>query len=392
MPLSKAIIHENTAQHTQRHRTLDQTQADPFTSPMIGEVPLASSPPSPILHPAADTIDRTVDTLHGQDFHPEDIGSITGPALPDDDPDDIYDDWGGQYGDEMHASEDCPPEEPEDEDEDIYVARVWGPLEDPLEWEEQQFSFNPDGIEPDDNVRLADVDSWWPWRNEEECLMDVMTAFPRSLFSESEMEVTRWFARRLGASDVPSVQQVKNHRHEVLAVAGASPKLLEGNLGHVYSMLDLATILRHEFANPEVRPHIRTFAEEAHGFLEQTYHASRWLTEVNSNFAAPMVRAADGQDYFVHEPALARTRPGQVNPVLPTRWYLRDGKHWAKAHPLITSHDGTTFDIIGSICLEIPLTDFQVSMQRLEHSYTYHELPPPHRLKGEERSIMAHLD
>lgn len=75
--------------------------------------------------------------------------------------------------------------------------------------------------------------------------MDIMTAFPRSLFSESEMEVTLWFARRLGVNRVPSVQQVKNHRHEVLAVAGASPILHEGNIGHVYSMLDLATILRH---------------------------------------------------------------------------------------------------------------------------------------------------
>lgn len=75
--------------------------------------------------------------------------------------------------------------------------------------------------------------------------MDVMTAFPRSLFSESEMEVTRWFASRLGASCVPSVRQVKDHRHEVLTVAGASPTLREGKLGHVYSMLDLATLLKH---------------------------------------------------------------------------------------------------------------------------------------------------
>lgn len=75
--------------------------------------------------------------------------------------------------------------------------------------------------------------------------MDVMTAFPRSLFSESEMEVTRWFALRLGASRVPSVRQVKDHRRAVLTVAGASPTLHEGKLGHVYSMLDLATLLKH---------------------------------------------------------------------------------------------------------------------------------------------------
>lgn len=75
--------------------------------------------------------------------------------------------------------------------------------------------------------------------------MDTMSAFPRSLFSESEMEVTRWFAARLGAGEVPSVQQVKNHRKGVLAAAGVSPTLREGKLGHVYSMLDFSAILKH---------------------------------------------------------------------------------------------------------------------------------------------------
>jgi hypothetical protein len=59
------------------------------------------------------------------------------------------------------------------------------------------------------------------------------------------MEVTRWFAGRLGAPNLPSVQQVKNHRQEVLKVAGASPILFEGKLGHFYSMLDISTILQH---------------------------------------------------------------------------------------------------------------------------------------------------
>lgn len=75
--------------------------------------------------------------------------------------------------------------------------------------------------------------------------MDVMVAFPRALFSESEMQVTRWFAARLGVANIPTVDEVKNHRPEILRVAGASPTLHEGQLGHIYSMLDLSTILQH---------------------------------------------------------------------------------------------------------------------------------------------------
>lgn len=175
--------------------------------------------------------------------------------------------------------------------------------------------------------------------------MDVMTAFPRSLFSQSEMEVARWFAARLGSSRVPSVQQVTNHRHEVLAVAGASPTLFEGKLAHHYSMLDLGTILKHvrilyaanhrapayfstqEFSNPHVRPHLQTFAEDADGYIEETFQAQRWLSEVDADFAGPMVRAADSQDYFVHEPALAYALSDHVEPVLPTRWFRRNGEY-----------------------------------------------------------------
>lgn len=116
--------------------------------------------------------------------------------------------------------------------------------------------------------------------------------------------------------------------------------------------------------------------------MEQTYQARRWLSEVDANFAGPMLRAVDGQDYYVHEPALACMLSGRIEPVVPTRWFIRDGEYWAKAHPLITSHDSLTLDINGSICLELPLTEFRVSMERLEHYYGYHKLPPPHQLKS----------
>lgn len=134
-----------------------------------------------------------------------------------------------------------------------------------------------------------------------------------------------------------------------------------------------------------MRPHIQTYAEDAQGYVEQTYQARRWLVEVDANFAGPMVRAVDGQDYYVHEPALA-TLSNHVEPVLPIRWFTRNGEYWAKAHRLIPNANSSAFSINGSSCLEIPLSEFKISMKRLEVSYNYHELPPPHRLEGEQVS------
>lgn len=101
-----------------------------------------------------------------------------------------------------------------------------------------------------------------------------------------------------------------------------------------------------------------------------------------------MVRAADGQDYYVYEPALAEIgRTEDVVPVLPTRWFCMDGEHWAKVHRLRSEVDG--FVIEGSECIELPLTAFKLCMQRLERSYKYHGLPPPHILHGKFVIICA---
>lgn len=60
-----------------------------------------------------------------------------------------------------------------------------------------------------------------------------MGAFPRSVFSESELEAVRWFATKQGISDLPSVRVVKGHRSEILNVAGVSTETIEGGLGNL---------------------------------------------------------------------------------------------------------------------------------------------------------------
>ena len=73
--------------------------------------------------------------------------------------------------------------------------------------------------------------------------MDIMTAFPRSVFSESELEACHWFANKCSASDLPSVQAVKAHRKHVMKQFGAGVKTHEGSMDNVFSVLDLSHIL-----------------------------------------------------------------------------------------------------------------------------------------------------
>ena len=111
---------------------------------------------------------------------------------------------------------------------------------------------------------VDEVEAYWPWPNREvrdcddestitnllnyhqEAILDILGAFPRSLFSESELDAALWLARRLGVEgQLPSVHQVKSHRPNILQVAGLDTKMTEGKLGNWYAFNDVARILEH---------------------------------------------------------------------------------------------------------------------------------------------------
>jgi glucan phosphoethanolaminetransferase (alkaline phosphatase superfamily) len=72
-----------------------------------------------------------------------------------------------------------------------------------------------------------------------------MGGFPRSCFSEKELSVTRWYARKNGVSGQPSIKQVKNHRSDILNVAGVKTTLIEGQLGNLFAINDWLKIIEH---------------------------------------------------------------------------------------------------------------------------------------------------
>ncbi|KAI0739792.1 hypothetical protein C8Q80DRAFT_1357527 [Daedaleopsis nitida] len=118
------------------------------------------------------------------------------------------------------------------------------------------------------DVERVDQDMWWPWPNRKTCLMDVMGAFPRALFSESELTAARWLAGRMGSIHLPSIRKIKLTREAVLRVAGVNPRLFKGKCGHLYAVNDLSTIIAHDFANPLVREQVSTYAEDSGNRLD----------------------------------------------------------------------------------------------------------------------------
>ena len=65
------------------------------------------------------------------------------------------------------------------------------------------------------------------------------------MFSEKELEVTRWVCGQLGLHSLPSVKQLKDHRARVLTVAGLTTVTAESQQHNIYAYNDIKRIIEH---------------------------------------------------------------------------------------------------------------------------------------------------
>ncbi|KAJ7719255.1 hypothetical protein B0H14DRAFT_3098620 [Mycena olivaceomarginata] len=196
-----------------------------------------------------------------------------------------------------------------------------------------------------------------------------MSGFPRACFSEKELNATRWYAKKNGVSSQPTIKQVKNHREDILNVAGLQTKLLHGKLGNTFAVNDW----------------LRFFSIGQR--LEEARQAAKWKQEVDGNISGPMARGTGGKDFFVEEVCFAKLDShGSVGPVMPMRWFTREGRMWSIAHPLRLTASNSAFVIDGreSTCLEIPLDKYFLNVRDLEDPdvQARYSIPPPSSIAG----------
>ena len=439
MYLSEAIRHEDSREHIMRVREISRRGNEPPSSPMH----MSSPPQEPSSDPTPVEPETQMHSSHSPPFP-----TVPGPHLADDNPDLIYDDfdqvWGPSLATQSDYEEDegdptfdwshLPPRllsdnESETEsapDIDSLDAMTDGEESDTFDLEgfeghglgetEQELSIEEQLLESDEGSE----DAWWPWPSREVCitlsfhaaifltltkeaLLDIMSSFPRSVFSEAELNATRWFASKCGVKDLPSVRQVKSHRSNILKYCGTDPSSKLGKMGNVFSILNLgkiladvnwqsllmlnndSMILSQEFANPLVRPHIWVFTEDSGERLAEACQAEKWKNDVHADLAGPMARHL-GKDYFVNEPALAALGVGddEMVAVLPSRWFIREGKLYARVQRLMShpTEDCLLINNHSNSCEEVPLDSFIVPYPELQVVHSYHNLKNPQRIAG----------
>ncbi|KDQ25284.1 hypothetical protein PLEOSDRAFT_1027446, partial [Pleurotus ostreatus PC15] len=159
---------------------------------------------------------------------------------------------------------------------------------------------------------------WYPWPDKEMCLVDIIKHLPRSLWSESQLEIYLWSLRMFGVNKVPSIQMVKDFEDDLQARCGIKTLRREGKLGNLFYLNDLAGIVSQEMANPRVRPQLHFYPEDSHPRLEECWQADRWLKEIDPTLTTPMIRK-NSHDFYILEPT--KMMSGDI--IIPERWFTR---------------------------------------------------------------------
>lgn len=129
------------------------------------------------------------------------------------------------------------------------------------------------------------------------------------------------------------------------------------------------------------------YPEDSGESLEEARQAAKWKHEVDGNISGPMARGNGGKDYYVEEVCFAKLdNAAGIGPVMPMRWFTRNGKMLSIAHPLHLTPSKLAFVIDGSdgACVEISLEDYFLNVCDLADTecQTRYGIPPPSCIAG----------
>ncbi|KAJ7797935.1 hypothetical protein B0H14DRAFT_2618391 [Mycena olivaceomarginata] len=268
------------------------------------------------------------------------------PALPSDDPNQIYDDFAG----ELAQNRPSPNESSEfdsSDDEDAYNT-----------WQKPEIDDIMPEEHPESDGLLYQYDD--QFAEEQRSKISVSTRiYPQEM--------------RIGGAGV-----AKRSASSISCLGFHEPVFSEKELNATRCM---------NFANPLIRPKLHLYPEDSSQRLEEARQAAKWKQEVDGNISGPMARGTGGKDFFVEEVCFAKLDShGSVGPVMPMRWFTREGRMWSIAHPLRLTASNSAFVIDGreSTCLEIPLDKYFLNVRDLEDPdvQARYSIPPPSSIAG----------
>lgn len=125
-------------------------------------------------------------------------------------------------------------------------------------------------------------------------------------------------------------------------------------------------------ANPQVRPHLHFYPEDAGKSVSEYWHGRHWHDDTDPAVVTPMA-VINGVHFFVYEPCLLADRRA----VMPYRWFIRGNSILARAWPLrvVRSGDKTGWAVEEYTTIIILEDEFLIPFSTWDSSHFASGLP-----------------
>ncbi|KAH6880930.1 hypothetical protein BKA70DRAFT_1446935 [Coprinopsis sp. MPI-PUGE-AT-0042] len=247
-----------------------------------------------------------------------------------------------------------------------------------LDSDELRPAKRPRGYAPDPQT----AKDWFPWLDKIVCVLDLLMHLPRSLFSERQLGAILWAMAFTGGRELPSVDQMKGYNKTLQSLCGINTIPHKGVFGNLYSLNDISQIVAQEMSNPQVRPHLTFYPEDAGERLEGASQGERWLHNLPPGQTTPMHRIA-GVDYYIYEPCMLHD--GSF--CIPTRWFVRGRTMMARAWPIsvVGAYDNNGdqhrwWEVHEDREIDVPEHAFLIDFLSLKEKHTLFDVPHPAHL------------
>ncbi|EFP91161.2 uncharacterized protein PGTG_16906 [Puccinia graminis f. sp. tritici CRL 75-36-700-3] len=170
-----------------------------------------------------------------------------------------------------------------------------------------------------------DKGAWWPLRAKEYLISSLIIGHTRTIISRQMFNHVRLMFRlcRVLLPDWTTIRRGKAQLRKIIAMDVVGCRSVLSTPLHY---LSLKKTLAMELGNPWVAPHVKFYPEfTAFKGVSRLSQSSKWLTELNSDNRAQMIRH-DHRDYYIYE--LAQLISDRI--VVPIFFYESGGEMYAK--------------------------------------------------------------
>ncbi|KDQ05660.1 hypothetical protein BOTBODRAFT_182352 [Botryobasidium botryosum FD-172 SS1] len=218
---------------------------------------------------------------------------------------------------------------------------------------------------------------YFPWPDRETCVLDILRHIPRCAFSRKQNTAIHWAMMALGLEDLPSDRVMDGIDRSLQDLCGIQSLRYAGALGHIYYINDMAAIIAQEMANPNVRKHLKFYAEDAGSKLSEAWQAERWKSELDSSLTTPMIRA-HSQDFFIDEVTLLK----DATACMPFRWFTRGDQMFARAWKVVSDEACSGWIVDTTQEREYSSAELLLSHPQFVQSHQRYNLPDPREVIG----------